>query len=74
MIIVSAEVGASPRASTRGIFDELPSVTVEFDNGTKRRLFTYDPTAMTFHPYEFVGLTEREAYLLRERKAGRRKR
>ena len=53
----------------RDMFDlNMPKVTVTFEDGSKKELFTFYPDELSFSEAEFVGLTETEAYALRHRK------
>jgi hypothetical protein len=49
-------------------FDAMPSVTVTFDDGTTKTLFTFYPDELSFAESEFIGLTEGEARQLRFKK------
>ena len=65
MKIVSAKVGPFPKS----MFDlVMPKVTVKFEDGTEKVLFSFYPDELSFSPEEFVGLTEREARELRRRR------
>jgi hypothetical protein len=47
----------------KSFFDPMPEVHATFTDGNERKLFY--PDEISFQPAEFVGLTEREACLLR---------
>jgi len=64
MKIVSAVISAMPR----NLFDEMPTVTATFEDGTPKELFSFFPDEISFSPSEFVGLTEEEAHQLRHKK------
>ena len=65
MKIVSATVGPFPKS----MFDlVMPEVTVKFEDGTEKVLFSFYPDELCFRAEEFVGLTEREARELRRRR------
>jgi hypothetical protein len=57
-----------PRPMPQGMFDDMPNVTVTFEDGTTKKLFTFYPDEVSFSASEFVGLTEREAYDLFKKK------
>jgi hypothetical protein len=52
----------------KGLLDPLPEVWVTLEDGQEQRLFDYYPDEITFAPAEFVGLTIREALVLKFRK------
>jgi len=62
--ITTADVGKMPTS----IFDTMPVVTANFDDGSVERLFSYYPDEIKFTPEEFVGLTATEAHALRTKK------
>lgn len=66
--IVKADVGKMPRPMPVGMFDPMPEVTVEYDDGSKEKLFSYYPDEIRFRAAEFVGLTKAEAFRLRHGK------
>jgi len=62
--IISATVGPMPRPKPEGLFDDMPTVAVKFEDGTEKVLFEFYPDEIMFSAPEFVGLTEREAHEL----------
>lgn len=62
--IVTADVGKMPKS----IFDKMPEVTVEYDDGESEKLFSYYPDEISFSPSEFVGSTRSEAITMRHKK------
>ncbi|RZU29091.1 hypothetical protein BDD14_6688 [Edaphobacter modestus] len=62
--IKSARITPMPK----GPFDSMPEVFAVFTDGEERRLFSFYPDEISFAPVEFVGLTEREACVLRHRR------
>jgi hypothetical protein len=62
--IVAARVGPMPT----GLSDPTPTVTVTFEGGEVKELFSFDPTEINFQESEFIGLTENEARALRHKK------
>ena len=57
-----------PRPMPQGMLDPMPFVTVNFEDGTHERLFTFYPDEISFTESEFVGLTRDEALALFHRK------
>ncbi len=70
MMIVAATVGPMPRPieDTRGIFDQMPNVTVTFEDGQVKELFWFYPDELSFNESEFIGLTEQQVDALRLQK------
>ena len=68
MKIVKCDIGPHPRPMPEGMFDPMPEVTAEFEDGTLRLLFSFYPDEISFQPREFVGLTEKEAHALRHKR------
>ncbi|WP_425952957.1 hypothetical protein [Ralstonia pseudosolanacearum] len=62
--IVKATISPLPTE----IGDPMPVVSVEFDDGTTKKLFSYYPDEVSFTEAEFIGLTERQAVGLKGRK------
>jgi hypothetical protein len=62
--ITSARITPMPKS----FFDPMPEVHATFTDGNERKLFSYYPDEISFQPAEFIGLTEREACLLRHRR------
>jgi RNA polymerase sigma-70 factor (ECF subfamily) len=56
--IVDADIGPMP---TGGLFDPLPKVKVELEDGTEKVLFQFYPDEISFKKDELLGLTESEA-------------
>lgn len=61
MKIVSAKVGPFPR----GFSLAMPKVTVTFEDGTEKELFSFYPDEIMFYGEEFIGKTEEQAMSLR---------
>jgi len=59
--IIKARITAMPKS----MFDPMPEVKVELDNGEKKTLFSYYPDEISFVASEFVGLTEAEGHRLK---------
>lgn len=51
-----------PRPKPEGLFDDMPKVTVTFEDLTTKTLFSFYPDEIMFHHQEFMGLTVSEAY------------
>lgn len=70
MRIVAATIGPMPRTigDPAGIFDPMPNVTVTFEDGQVKELFSFYPDELSFTASEFIGMTEQEARELRLRK------
>lgn len=64
-IIVSCVISTFPRSMPEGMFDPMPMVKVQFDNGEEKTLFEFYPDEISFSENEFVGLTEEAALRLR---------
>ena len=64
MKIVAAEISAMPKS----LFDPMPIVTVTFEDGSRKDLFSYYPDEIQFTSKEFIGLTEEEAKHLKFQK------
>jgi hypothetical protein len=64
MKIVSADVGIMPKS----MFDNMPIVTVTFEDGSTKILFSYYPDEISFTESEFIGLDEEQAHQLRTKK------
>ena len=50
------------------MFDPMPAVIATFEDDSTKRLFSFYPDEILFHPSEFIGLTEQEAHSLHQRK------
>jgi hypothetical protein len=64
MKITHAEISRMPLT----FMDPMPQVTVSFEDGTTKTLFSYYPDEISFTASEFVGLTESEAHDLKHKK------
>jgi hypothetical protein len=64
MKIVKCDIGPRPKS----MFDPMPKVKVELENGEKKTLFSYYPDEIHFNEDEFIGLTETEAHQLKFKK------
>jgi len=59
---------ATITAMPKSYFDEMPKVIAEFNDGTKKELFSFYPDEISFDESDFIGLTEPEAHSLKQRK------
>ena len=66
--IVQVEISSIPRPKPRGFLDPTPVVTATFEDGTRKRLFSFYPDEIRFDEGELIGLTEAEAHDLYRRK------
>lgn len=64
-IIIKCEIGQYPRQMPDGMFDHMPKVMVQFNNGEEKTLFEFYPDELSFTESEFIGLTEGSAQRLR---------
>lgn len=65
MKITHAVIGPMPKA----LFDPtMPTVTVTFEDGSTKALFSFYPDEISFRESEVVGLTEAEVRDLRHQK------
>lgn len=65
MKIVRCTIGPYPT----GMFDlQMPKVTVDFEDGSTKELFSFYPDELSFRESEFIGLTEQQARDLRHRR------
>lgn len=64
-IIINCEISRYPRPMPEGLFDQMPKVTVKFNNGEEKTLFEFYPDEISFSETEFIGLTEETAHRLR---------
>jgi hypothetical protein len=62
--IIAATVGPMPT----GVSDPMPTITVTFEDGKVKELFSFYPDEIYFSESEFIGLTEEEARALRHEK------
>lgn len=62
--IAAATIGPMPT----GMSDPMPIVTVTFEDGEVKELFSFYPDEISFAESEFIGLTEDEAQELRHKK------
>ena len=60
--IVQVEISSIPRPKPVGFSDPTPVVTATFDDGSRKRLFSFYPDEIVFDEGELVGLTEAEAH------------
>ena len=67
-IITKCVIGPYPRPMPDGMFDQMPSVTVNLSNGETLKLFEYYPDEISFVESEFISLTVAEAENLLTRK------
>lgn len=66
--IISCFIGPYPRPMPEGMFDQMPSVQVDYSDGTKEKLFTFYPDELHFTVHDFVGKTREEALALRQQR------
>src|SRR5580765_568759 len=59
--ITSVVISSMPKT----MWDNMPTVTATFDDGSVKELFSYYPDELSFAPEEFVGLTEEQARTLK---------
>ena len=64
-IIVKCIISPYPRPMSEGIFDPMPEVKVQFNNGLEKTLFEFYPDEISFKESEFIGLTEESARRLK---------
>jgi hypothetical protein len=64
MKIAKADCGIIPKS----LFDNMPVVTVTYEDKTTEELFMYYPDEINFRASEFIGLTRTESMELRSRK------
>lgn len=64
-VIVKSTIGPYPRPMEQGMFDPMPEVKVQFDNGNEKTLFEFYPDEISFEESEFIGLTEESARRLK---------
>lgn len=64
-IIVKCNIGPYPKPMPEGMFDPMPRVKVQFNNGEEKVLFEYYPDEISFEESEFIGLTEESARRLK---------
>ena len=62
--IVQVDISSIPRPKPLGLFDPKPVVTVTFDDGSRKKLFSFYPDEIRFDEGDLVGLTETEAHEL----------
>jgi hypothetical protein len=67
-VIESVDIGPYPGPKPEGLFDEMPTVTARFSDGTKEDLFSFYPDEIDFEEEELIGLTRAEANALRQEK------
>lgn len=64
-VIIKCSIRAYPRPMPEGMFDAMPEVRVQFDDGNEKTLFEFYPDEISFTESEFIGLTEKQANGLR---------
>jgi hypothetical protein len=64
-VIVKCSIGPYPRPMEQGMFDPMPEVKVQFNNGDVKTLFEFYPDEISFKESEFIGLTEESARRLK---------
>jgi hypothetical protein len=64
MKIIAAQITKMPQS----LFDPMPQVIAEFEDGTIKTLFSYYPDEISFTPDEFIGLSYDEAIALFHKK------
>jgi hypothetical protein len=64
MKITKANITAMPKS----MFDPMPEVQAEFEDGSKKTLFSFYPDEISFTESEFIGLTEEQARELKGKK------
>ena len=64
-VIVKCTIGPYPRPMEQGMFDPMPEVKVQFNNGDEKALFEFYPDEISFNESEFMGLTEESARRLK---------
>jgi hypothetical protein len=67
-VIESADIGPYPGPMPEGLFDEMPTVSVVFSDGSEEDLFQFYPDEIDFSEEELIGLTREEAFELRRKK------
>jgi hypothetical protein len=67
-VIESADIGPYPRPMPEGLFDEMPTVSVVFSDGSEEDLFQFYPDEIDFSEEELIGLTREEVSELRRKK------
>ena len=66
--ITACKIGPMPRPMSQGMSDDMPKVTVTYENGEVEELFEFYPDEISFSEREFIGLTRSEALALRYKK------
>ena len=64
-VIIKCTIGPYPRPMEQGMFDPMPEVKVQFNNGNEKSLFCFYPDEISFNESEFIGLTEENARRLK---------
>ena len=64
-LIVKCTIGPYPRPMSEGMFDPMPEVKVQFNNGDEKTLFEFYPDEISFEESEFIGLNEESARRLK---------
>lgn len=68
MKIIQCTIGPYPGPMPEGIFDQMPKVKVVFEDGSEKVLFFFYPDELSFSEDEFIGLSERQAMELKQKK------
>ena len=68
MKIVSAQISGLPRPMPEGMFDPMPNVSVEYEDGSKEKLFEFYPDEISFLESEIVELTREQVLTLKHQK------
>jgi hypothetical protein len=64
-VIIKCTIVPYPRPMEQGMFDPMPEVKVQFNNGNEKSLFSFYPDEISFNESEFIGLTEENARRLK---------
>lgn len=67
-VIRSAAIGPMPRPMPEGMGDEMPKVTVTYEDGTTEDIFSFYPDEVRYVPADFIGKTRQQAQELRFRR------
>jgi hypothetical protein len=68
MKIKSVIITPMPRPMPLGMSDPTPEVIATFEDGSTKTLFLFYTDEVSFRESEFVGLTEKEAHSLYQKK------
>jgi hypothetical protein len=64
-VIDKCTIGPYPRPMEQVMFDPMPKVKVQFNDGVEKTLFEFYPDEISFEESEFIGLTEESARRLK---------